>query len=205
MVTCPLCFGTHFPTVRNLLKHIRITHADSDNFLIQCGLQGCKRTFKNFHSFKNHVHTFHDINAVDESQHHDEDPPDSDADSTIDDDPGETISSDFGEATSETYEQSIQKAAAVWILKTREGHRLPLSVMDSIISDLQSLHSLVLGNIRDRIETTLQEASVPVDVGESILQHVSDDSAYANIFKGLETQSQQLRYFRNHFHLVVSC
>lgn len=67
--------------------------------------------------------------------------------------------------------------------------------MDSIIADLQSLHSLVLGSIRERIERALRDVSEAVE--ESILQHVSSDGAYANIFKGLETRFQQFHYFRS--------
>ena len=34
---------------------------------------------------------------------------------------------------------SVQRTAALWILKTQETHRIPYATMDSIISDLQSL------------------------------------------------------------------
>lgn len=46
-----------------------ITHSDNENFFIQCGLQECKRIFTNFHTFKNHVHPFHDVSAIDEEEH----------------------------------------------------------------------------------------------------------------------------------------
>ena len=208
MITCPLCAGTSFPTVLKLLKHIRLTHSDNENFCIQCGLQGCKRTFTNFHSFKNHVHAFHDVSAVDESQQEvHEDPTTSysgdgtgDGDGDLGD---ERLSLGASESSSQSLEESLQKSAALWILKTREVHRIPLSVMDAIIAGLHSLHSLVLSHVHDRIEGTLQEANIPKALREDILHHVSEDSPYAKIFKGLETQSQQLRYFRSHFNLVV--
>lgn len=40
----------------------------------------------------------------------------------------------------------LQKAAATWILKTHELHRIPLSVMDSIIQDVQSLYAIALSS-----------------------------------------------------------
>jgi hypothetical protein len=40
---------------------------------------------------------------------------------------------------------------------------------------------------------------------ESITRNVGKESPYENIFGGLETQHQQLRYFRSNFRLVVSC
>ncbi len=65
MIKCPLCAGACFPSVLTLLKHVRITHADSPNFCFPCGLQGCKRTFKSFHTLKSHIHAFHDVHGMD--------------------------------------------------------------------------------------------------------------------------------------------
>jgi hypothetical protein len=75
-------------------------------------------------------------------------------------------------------------------LKTREVHRIPLSVIDAIIAELQSLHSLVLSHVHDCIEVSLQEANIPEALREDILHHVGDDSAFAKFLKSLKTQSQ---------------
>ena len=51
-------------------------------------------------------------------------------------------------------EESQQRAAAIWILKAREQHRFPLSVMDAMIGDFQSLHQVAMTSCRQRVETT---------------------------------------------------
>ena len=48
-----------------LLKHIRLAHADRPDFSLQCNLQGCRRTFKRFTTFRNHIYQHLDIQAID--------------------------------------------------------------------------------------------------------------------------------------------
>jgi hypothetical protein len=60
MLLCPLCGDVQTATLSQLLSHIRLTHADSPHFLIQRNLQGCKRTFRKFTVYRNHVYSYHD-------------------------------------------------------------------------------------------------------------------------------------------------
>ena len=39
-------------------------HADSGSFNIQCNLQGCSRTFRNFYTYQNHIHAYHDTSSL---------------------------------------------------------------------------------------------------------------------------------------------
>ena len=55
-------------------------------------------------------------------------------------------------------EDSQQRVPAVWILKAREQHRLPLSVMDAMIGDFQSLHEVAMTSCRQRVERALTGA-----------------------------------------------
>ena len=101
------------------------------------------------------------------------------------------------------FEAVMQRAAATWILKIREGHRIPLIVMDVIISDLQSLLHVAHSQLLDAVELPLRQAGVSSEVAERIRDELHRANP-ASIFRGLQTQSQQLLYFRTHFRLVVS-
>ena len=95
----------------------------------------------------------------------------------------------------------IQRAAATWVLKTRESHRIPLSVMDSLIYDVQSLFDIVVGNLSSQVQDCLQYSGVSQGVVESV------ESIFCNcppVFAGLRTQQQQLSFFRRNFNFVVS-
>ena len=63
---CPLCGDVTVAKHAQLMTHIRLLHADDPNFLIQCNRQGCKRTFRKFTVYKNHVYTFHDTTDTDD-------------------------------------------------------------------------------------------------------------------------------------------
>ena len=86
------------------------------------------------------------------------------------------------------------------ILKTRESHRIPLSVMDSIIYDVQSLFEVALCRLNREV-AKLQTSVISQEVVESV------DSIFTNfpqVFEGLQTQQQQLSFFRRNFNFIVS-
>ena len=94
----------------------------------------------------------------------------------------------------------IQKAAATMILKIRQKHRIPLSVMDTIIVDVQSLLDVAISDLSDQVQMYLQQAGVYQEVirgTESIF------GQFPRVFDSLHTQQQQLSYFRSNFTFIV--
>ena len=47
-----------------MMTHVRVMHADSPHLMIQCNLQGCKKTFKTFTVNRNHVYCFHNATTL---------------------------------------------------------------------------------------------------------------------------------------------
>ena len=87
----------------------------------------------------------------------------------------------------------IKRAAATWILKTRESHCIPLSVMDSMIQDVQSLFDIAVTNLSIQVQASLQNSRVSQGIVESV------GSIFDNcqqVFEGLQTNQQQLSFFR---------
>lgn len=74
---------------------------------------------------------------------------------------------------------------------------------DRVPSDLQSLLHVAHSQLVDAVELPLQEEGVSSEAAEKIRDELRRANP-ATIFQGLQTQSQQLRYFRTHFRLVVS-
>jgi len=62
MHPCPFCAASA-PSVSRLLAHIRMMHTCDPGFHIQCGLQGCQRTFRNFYTYRNHVYAMHVLDS----------------------------------------------------------------------------------------------------------------------------------------------
>ena len=94
----------------------------------------------------------------------------------------------------------FKKAAALFILKTRENHRIPISTMDTIIGDVSSLYKLALSAIKKQVISILQLNGEGV---ESAVADLFDTSHFANVFLGLETHYQQLQYIKRNFNFVV--
>ena len=64
-LVCPLCGNVAVSKHSQLMTHIKLMHADHPNFMIQCNQQGCKRTFRKFTLYRNHIYAFHGT-ALDE-------------------------------------------------------------------------------------------------------------------------------------------
>lgn len=155
MVQCPVCYSI-FHTISYLLTHIRLLHADQPNFQIQCNLQGCKRTFRKFSVYRNHIYQFHDTKDVSEEQR--DDSPESNAiDDTIyrDDTSHGNVSEEDDEGQSEEVthdlpmplysQEKCMVAAGKCVLKISENHKIPDIAMDNIISDVQCFFEIGMG------------------------------------------------------------
>lgn len=133
--------GYHDSTnLPELMRHIRLVHADDPNFKINCTLQGCCRTFTNFLTFRNHTYAFHgtssgglfsETTAIPVSQPPDDEP-------TNDDEP-DLPPMHYDEAV--IMDEMIH-AAAVWTLKIRDGYGLPQATTECIIKDVDSLYQV---------------------------------------------------------------
>ena len=101
-------------------------------------------------------------------------------------------------------EEILQRSAALWIVKTRNTHRIPQSVMDGMIADLSGLFQCALGSISSIVLCTLKDGGVTNDLTRSAVNHLDVGIHFLDIFKGLKTHHQQLKYFKEKFDLVVS-
>ena len=200
MIGCPLC-GEYSPSMRQLLTHIRLVHADEPGFYLQCGIQGCSWTFRKYQSFRNHVYATHDGTTCTSTPH-----VEGDKDTTEQNEGEDNVYIQGVEYDHDTLQlddvtdDALQRAAALFILKTRENHRIPISIMDTIIGDVSSLYTLALSAIKKQVISILQLNGEGV---ESAVADLFDTSHFANVFLGLETHYQQLQYIKRNFNFVV--
>lgn len=206
MFSCSICGAVNVPSLSMLLSHVRLVHSSEPGFSIQCNLQGCRRTFKNFTTFRNHIYNFHGL-ATETDQETET------ADASFD----AIVATDSEDSNDEegiemellaphigaTGDQ-ITRSAALWILKTRECHRITQSVMENMLPEITGFFQECLHGISLHIKKTLQDAQVSDDVTQSALAHLNENSPFSSPFNGLYTHHRQLKYYRKHFHLVVS-
>ena len=56
---CPLCHFFAARALKGVLRHIGAVHAHEANFQVICGVQGCPRSYSNYHSYKKHMYQKH--------------------------------------------------------------------------------------------------------------------------------------------------
>ena len=56
---CSICLVFLCLNLRALLNHINVSHAGSPNFFINCGIDGCPRNYRRYHSLYKHVVSHH--------------------------------------------------------------------------------------------------------------------------------------------------
>ena len=89
-------------------------------------------------------------------------------------------------------EEILQTSAALWILKTRDTHRIPQSVMDGMISDLSSLFQCALASISSKVLCTLKDGGVINDLTRSAFSHLDVGSVgVTELQQGLRPALQQ--------------
>lgn len=64
--------------------------------------------------------------------------------------------------------QSMQRAAAMWILKTQEINKLPRSTTENIMQDVNTLYEAALANIHADVLLTLRDAKVGEDTSSRL-------------------------------------
>ena len=71
---------------------------------------------------------------------------------------------------------------------------------DVVMIDIQSLYDISLQNTYHRVISVLKNAKVDI---LNIEQVSKEFTTRKKIFSGLETQSQQMKYFTENFNMVV--
>jgi len=96
----------------------------------------------------------------------------------------------------------VSRAVALWILKSRELHNIPRSVMSTITEDVQFLLGSVIDNVRSKVQLLFDDVDSTTEAKTIISQYLC--SINHHLFQGLDTDSKQMSYFRRNFGLVVS-
>ena len=96
-------------------------------------------------------------------------------------------------------QSSVQRAAALFLLKTTEEHKLPLSAMNSLVLDIKLLVSRVVDEVALKAKEILSNED-----SERLCTELNQEGIQ-NPFCGLSTDYQLVEYCKGHLGLVVSC
>ena len=190
------------------MKHIKLIHSHQPGFSITCGLNGCLRTFKNFRTFQNHVSDYHagcdnyvNVGASAGCE------PDSILEDPLNDNHDYGAGGDDDAAGDIPTNQSLtlQESTALFLMGLKEKHKLTQVALQGVIEGVTSLIQCHLDSLHTQVCQQLRSADTPETVIGSLGSLFSENGTAGQPFAGLETQHQQLKFYRTHFNLIVSC
>ena len=87
-------------------------------------------------------------------------------------------------------------------MKSSELHKIPESVVNTIVANVEGLFDFVMQSLSSNITTILNEAPNINGTQKTITEHFQ--SFTSNIFKGFQTTATRRSYIKQTFGLVVS-
>lgn len=100
--------------------------------------------------------------------------------------------------------ETMQRAAALWVLKTQEVCRLPVSTTEKIMEHVQALYDVALTNVQADVLEALKEAQIQPSSIPRLDRIFSQRGPHGDLFQGLDSHYKQIKYYKEHFSFVVS-
>ena len=175
------------------MKHVSRVHAHSSQFSITCGIDGCLSSYKSYTGWQRHIKNKHKTANSDILNNEGEGFDEIEIDDIY-----------LQETTTELDgENEKKKEIAKWILNLRDENKLTQSTTENILSNITTLCSQLVDEIKQGVTEQLNNCQVSGDVVDKVLKTLDRDDLNQP-FKGLETKHQQLSFFQQHLGYVVS-
>lgn len=192
---CTMCQTVVAKTEELLLEHVSRVHSHSSNFLMTCIYKECKRTYRNYSSFRRHLRTAHN--------HHSNKQP------ITNEIPSASCEQDcFGSSDDNSDHEYLhteppsKKLRTEWILKLKETNRLTQTCTENILSDVTNLCSSIILDLTTAIQGKLTSHNATKELCQDITSILQTPS-YSKPFEGLETHYKQMQCLRECFSFVV--
>jgi len=206
MFLCQICHKYARRTLSEILRHIRDMHKHFTG-KVRCGVNNCPSTVTSYESLRQHLYKQHkdilkttadDLESDPREEVSNDGGVDSSPETTSRDD--HDIPMDCSDTTSSSHTQQeydTQIEAAKFVLKLRDGRKLPQTVTNEITQDVSSLVESVVENLKESVLKLIPIPESNQDDFEKIFN-------FSHMFKGLETQHLQEKFVRENFNYVVS-
>ena len=193
---CPLCHTFAARIIKGVLRHMGAVHAHEANFHVTCGIQGCPRTYSNYHSYKKHMYQKHrEILEVGTVPSISEVQPD-----VVE--PIETDDADDGRSDTSTQPaRNEKKQSALFLLNATAVRKVSKSTLDDLIGDISILLDSRIQLLREDISTALHDRGLEFDAE---LATVFQKPSLTAPFQGLHNEFLRKKFYREEMGFVVS-
>lgn len=193
---CPLCQFFAAPGPKGVLRHIGSVHAHECNFHITCGVQGCPRSYSNYHSYKKHWYKKHrDVLELDDDD--EREPPQ----------PIATDSYQFSDSDTDTAPQYLQteqderRRNALFLMKATTVCKVSKCSLDQLIGDITLFLDEKVQSLKKEVMATLRQKDVELDED---LSPLFQSPSVISPFQGLHTEHMRKKFYVDKMGLLVS-
>ena len=192
---CPLCSYFAAPSLKGTMRHIGSVHAHESNFHVICGIQGCPRSYTNFHTFKKHMYQKHreTLEAISTP-------------GLMETEPNQSVDFECDSSYTDTEtpivaQQGGKTLSALFLLKTSTVSKVSQVALNDLIGDVSFLLSNTLQSLKDDVSAVLHQKDV--EFGNE-LTPVFEKPSLTSPFQGLHSQFLRRKFYVEKMGLLVS-
>lgn len=189
---CALCSSFAAKSLKALIRHLGLVHANEAGFHVRCQVEDCPRTYKKFLSYKKHMYSKHrDIlgcssYCIDEQSSTDYFP----VANSVEDD-AETPEMGL------TSNVSSRREVMLFVLKAKHIHHIPQSSLCEVMNDFTSLLEQSAHSLHSRV------AEILGNVDPALRNRIDEVFSLQDPFCGMTTEHMQNCFLKEAFHYVV--
>ena len=205
---CNFCKVVKF-SIKKYLSHLELCHQHSPDFIINCGLDNCRKNYKSVASLRNHYYRCHKELIINQSQGNqtldnvnDYNPPASyDSDSDQADAPdykaGEHVVLSIDDLT-----KDLKSHVVDFILKLQEKHVLPKVVQETVVNDIRCLFKTFISNYSGLIKFHLDKAGFCIESDSDLEYLLQNEDLFEAALDCVSTEYKLESYCKDSLGLV---
>ena len=195
-----------FRTLHAFLLHVRIRHAQEPSFSVTCGLNKCQQQFKSYYSYRKHIRRKHadflQVSISEVPQVNEESVNVNDDCEMLDCDSESFAAETSSEERLQEIEHNFSQALARSVLKFREEHNMPVTVQNTVTTEMKSLIESYQHEISNEIKRHLLSKGYDVD-GDSALGDLLDSDKQVNhVFTNIRSEHMLKNFCKSSLHLI---
>ena len=194
---CPLCYTFASKNLKGVVRHIGSVHAVEANFQVVCGVEGCPRTYKHYHSYRRHLYKKHrEILEIEDHATTLSGAEALDVGSEGDLDSG-SVSNFEGSCEGRNY----KREAALFLMKARTLSKMSNAAIDSHTEDVTLLLGDRIQSLQDDLTDILKQRGLEMDAE---LASVFQKENLTAPFHGLHSAFLRDAFYVEEMGLLVS-
>ena len=202
LYSCEMCSGNRVPFVALnmalIVNHYGRYHRHDPDFYVTCKVGGCTASYRKFEGYKSHLRRFHkniDLIPINEE---------GDVANNGSEEGDQCHMIDDHDEANGCHHVDLKRQNALFLLKTKEMHQLTQTATDSLVSGTTCIVKNSIEQLKNGVRKCLDNVGMLLDDIPGLEDMFRPDSNESNPFNGLQTKTEQKRYFQDNFGLVVS-